>query len=66
MYVVLNSPYGMPDKKAYFQKVGTGCFQFVWNKNNASVLTSDECSELKQHETFYCKMYGAANMTIEK
>ena len=66
MYVVLNSPYGMPDKKAYFQKVGTGCFQFVWNKNNASVLTSDECSELKQHETSYCKMYGAANMTIEK
>ena len=49
---------------AYYQAVGTYCFQFTNNKDNATDLTQDQVNSIIKYKDDYCKQYGASDMVI--
>lgn len=69
MYIKLLGLYHMdennPKFSSYYQKVGTGCFQFVHTKTHATNLSQEECDAVMKYADDYCKMYGASKMVIE-
>mgnify|MGYP007000579286 FL=1 len=65
-YVYIKCLYGLNnDRKAYYRKQGTGCFDFASSKEYASELTSKEAEDIMAYEDWYKKQYGASEMGIE-
>ena len=64
MFVRMNGLYGM-NCTAWYRKSGD-CFDFVNDKKYASDLLPEECERIVKYSDWYCKQFGAANMTIEK
>lgn len=59
MYIKMIGLYGMENQKAYFRKVGDGCFEFCSNKKYASVLSKEEAKQVLEHKDWYLKQYNA-------
>lgn len=51
-----------PKNSAYYQTVGTYCYQFTSNKDNATDLTQEQVDTIMKHKNDYCKQYGASDM----
>lgn len=66
MRVVIHNLYGIKDgRKAYYRKQGDGCFDFCNDAKYASDLTKEECDGILRNKEWYCKQYGATDMTVE-
>lgn len=58
--------YGMKDgSKSYYRKNGD-CFDFTWKKELASDLSIEECKDILKNYQWYCDIYHASNMIVEK
>ena len=67
MTIVIHNLYGIKDgSKAYFRKQGEYCFDFVNAKKYASRLTKKECEKIMKGADWYCNMFNASHMTVEK
>jgi len=64
MKIKMNGLYGRDTINAWYQEVGTGCFQFVPTKDFASELTQEEADNVMEHADYYLKLYNAASMQI--
>lgn len=64
--IKMENTHGLDNSNAWYQKVGTGCFQFVTDRNLASVLTVEEAIRVLKHEDWYCKMFNAKRLIIEE
>ena len=54
--------YGMENSKAYYRKIGDGCFDFVNDKKFASDITREEAKKIMESQDWYLKQYNAEFM----
>ena len=59
MIIKMVGLYGIEDQKAYFRKIGDGCFDFVSDKKFASYLKEDEAKRVMDNKDWYLKQYNA-------
>lgn len=66
-YIYLENLYGIDyGRKAYYRKLGVGCFDFVNSKEYASALTKEEAEQIMSYEEWYKNQYKASAMEIEE
>lgn len=64
MIIKMMGLYGFDDTKAYFRKIGDGCFDFVNDKKYASNLSIEEAEEVMKYKDWYLNNYKADIMFI--
>ena len=62
MYIKMVGLYGFENTKAYYRKIGDGCFDFVNNKKFASDITREEAEKIMKSQDWYLKQYNAEFM----
>lgn len=66
MIIKMIGLYGLDNTKAYFRKIGDGCFEFVNNKEFSSDLSNDETEKVMKNKEWYLKNYNAELMFVMK
>ena len=64
MYIKMIGLYGMENSKAYYRKIGDGCFDFVNDKKFASDITREEAEKIMENQDWYLKQYKAEFMVM--
>lgn len=64
MIIKMIGLYHMDGQKAYFRKIGDGCFDFVSRIEYASQLTKNEVENVMGHKDWYLDQYNAEMLVV--